>query len=228
MGIVPSSSLGKIQFYESHIANWTSHPTLIGLLPADCVALASLIGAARKAYDDQQLALNAAKSATAEMRLAVRNMHALGAIDISKIKTFAEATNNPNVYPLADLPMPATPGTVPPPGTPTDFTASIEPTGAVTLRWKCPNPPGVGGTQYEIQRKIGGGNYSIISTVGARSFTDMTLPAGSVGVQYQITATRSTLRGVPNVFVVNFGVGGGGGMFIESTSEGTGAMKMAA
>ena len=234
MSIVPASNIGRITFYESHIINWTSHPTMVGLVSSDCVSLQALITTARKAYDAQQNALTAAKSATQTMKNAVTAMHALGSIDIMKIKTFAEASNNPNVYPLADLPAPQPATPIGPPGTPTDFVVTLLQSGAVMLRWKCVNPNGSVGTLYEIRRKTGTGAFTRLSTEGTREFTDESLPAGAVGVTYEITARRSTVRGLPAQFNVNFGIGSGGGMFIASTSEGVtrgtvgGEMKMAA
>ena len=214
MPIVPGTNIGKITFYEAHIAKWTANATNIGLVAADCTALDALITSARKAYDDQQIALAAAKSATTAMRLAVAQMHTLGAADIAKIKAFAEATDNDGVYVLADIPAPAAPSPVGPPGTPFDFTVGLAQSGAVILKWKCVNPSGASGTVYEVRRRIGssgsggGGGFNFVGAVGTRSFTDETIPSGSSGVTYEITAVRSTRRGLPAQFNVNFGVGG--------------------
>jgi hypothetical protein len=231
MSIVPNTDIGKLTFYEAHIAGWTSNATQIGLVAADCTALSGLITSARKAYDNQQTALQAARAATMNMHNAVLAMHALGSADIAKIKAYADTTHNPNVYPLASIPAPASPSPVGPPGTPTDFSVSLTQDGAVVLKWKCANPAGASGTVYEVRRRIESeGTFAYLGSVGSKTFTDDTLPAGSSGVTYQITAIRSTKRGDPAQFNVNFGVGGGGGMFIASTSEGTGngTMKMAA
>jgi hypothetical protein len=227
MNIVPNTPIGKITFYEAHIAKWTTRAAQIGLSSADCTALAALIEDARKAFDEQQVAMTASKSSTMTMQNAVRAMHALGAADIAKIKAFAEATDDPNVYPLADIPAPASPSPVGPPGTPTDFTVGLEQTGAVTLRWKCPNPPGSVGTVYEVRRRVGpAGSFGYLGSQGTRVFTDDTLPAGSTGVTYQITAIRSTSRGPAAQFNVNFGVGGDGMAFATVTPVGT--VKIAA
>ena len=72
------------------------------------------------------------------------------------------------------------------------------------------------------------GAFTLLSTEGTREFTDETLPSGATGVTYEITARRSTVRGMPAQFNVNFGIGSGGGIFITSTSMGDGEMKMAA
>ena len=45
---------------------------------------------------------------------------------------------------------------------------------------------------------------------------------------FQITGVRSTQRANPTQFVVNFGVGGRGGLTIASITNGDGAVKMAA
>lgn len=230
MSIVPSSDIGRITFYEAHIAGWTLIPTQIGLLAADCTALAGLISKARGAYNAQQAALEASKAATMTMHQAVLAMHTLGAADIAKIKAFAEATNNPGVFPLASIPAPATPSPVGPPGTPFDFTVSLAQSGAITLHWKCNNPVGAAGTVYEVRRRAGAtGTFGYLASVGSKSFTDETIPAGSNGVTYEITATRSTKRGVAAQFNVNFGVGGDGMTFatVSPVSENA-TMKMAA
>ena len=134
------------------------------------------------------------------------------------------------MYPLAQIPAPAVPSPVGPPGTPFDFTVALQQTGAVTLRWKCNNPVGASGTVYEVRRRVGGtGTFGFLANVGTRSFTDETIPGGSNGVTYQITATRSTRRGTPAQFNVNFGIGGDGLTFATVTAEGENApMKMAA
>lgn len=231
MGIVPATFLGRITFYEAHIPVWSSAPSSIGLLAADCTALQTLITNARKAYDAQQAALNAAKGATTAMHNAVEAMTTLGAIDIAKIKNYADSTGNKDVYSKAEIPMPASPSPIGPPGTPTDFVVTLLQSGAVNLKWKCSNPAGATGTMYEVERKIGSGAFTLLGSEGSKSFTDVTLPAGGGGglVTYQITAVRSTASGMPAQFNVNFGVGGDGMMFATVTNVTPGTqVRMAA
>ncbi|MBM4108026.1 MAG: hypothetical protein FJ255_04340 [Phycisphaerae bacterium] len=132
-------------------------------------------------------------------------------------------------YVLAQIPPPATPGVTPPPGTPFAFTVGLLQNGALELKWKCANPSGTQGTIYEVKRSIGGppaGALTFVGATGVKSFTDETLPSGSAPVTYQITAVRSTSRGSPAQFTVNFGIGGPG-LTIASVVEG-GPVKMAA
>jgi len=154
-----------------------------------------------------------------------------GADMIQTIKTYAQTTNNPNVYVLAQIPPPAQGGTTPPPGTPFDFTVGLLQDGSLQLKWKCSNPSGTVGTIYEVKRQIGGGAFEFVGATGVKTFTDDTL-TGASPVTYQITAVLSTARGNPAQFVVNFGVGGGGLTVasVVSTPESSsgGDIKMAA
>jgi hypothetical protein len=233
MGIVPDSRLGKIEFYEAHLAPWTASAAAIGLTPASVTALDALTADARKAFNDTEVARLAAKAATQAFHDAVRAMHSgpgAGADMIDAIRNKAESTDNPNVYVLAQIPPPAVPGTTPPPGTPLDFTVGLLQNGALELKWKCNNPSGTQGTIYEVKRRIGAGDFGFVGATGVRVFTDDTLPSGSAPVTYQITAVRSTSRGNPAQFTVNFGTGGGGGLSIASVVEGGagGPVKIAA
>lgn len=113
-----------------------------------------------------------------------------------------------------------------PTGTPFEFIVGLLQNGALELRWKCSNPSGTQGTIYEVQRQIGSGGFACVGASGVRSFTDDTLPSGSAPVTYQVTAVRSTSRGNPAQFTVNFGVGGPG-LTIASVTE-SGPVKLAA
>lgn len=229
MGVVPDSRLGKIEFYEAHITPWTTNAAAIGLTPASVTALGTLTTNARKAFDAAEAARQAAKSATQAYYDAVRAMHngpGAGADMIDTIRNKAQSTNNPAVYTLAQIPPPATPGTTPPPGTPFGFTVGLLQDGSLELKWKCNNPSGTQGTIYEVKRQIGGGAFSFIGASGVKTFTDDTLSSGSTPATYQITAVRSTARGNPAQFTVNFGTGGPG-LTIASVTEG-GSIKMAA
>ncbi len=230
MGVVPDNRVGKLEFYEAHLApvdhqrgghrphdrerHGPGHPHQHGA----------------QAYSDHLAAQAAAKAATANFYDKVRLMHSgpgAGADMIQTIKTFAQTSNNPNVYVLAQVPPPAAPGTTPPPGTPFDFTVSLLQDGSLDLRWKCSNPAGTVGTIYEVMRQIGAGAMSFVGASGVKEFTDDTIPAGSSPCTYQVTAVRSTSRGNPAQFTVNFGVSGPGLTISSITGENT-SVQMAA
>jgi hypothetical protein len=233
MSIVPNSRVGKIEFYEAHLTPWTDNAVAIGLTAAQASELMTKTKAARTSYDNAQMARDAAKAATEVFYARVRDMHDLGAGLIETIKNKARMTNDEGVYALAQIPSPAAPSPVGPPGTPYDFTLTLQQSGVLELRWKCSNPEGAGGTIYEVMRRTGTSTaapFAFIGATGTRTFLDETLVAGSTGVTYQITAVRSTRRGNPAQFNVNFGVvGGGGGFYVASVTDANGQpMKMAA
>jgi hypothetical protein len=226
MNIVPRNIEDLLNFGDTHTSVFSSNAAALGLLPAQALAFKNAAGKARSDYAAALAADAIKKAAYNTSSDSIRAFRKVAADTVAMIKAFAENAANPSVvYSLAQLPMPATPQPAPPPGTPTDFTAGIDQTGAVMLKWKCPNPPGVSGTVYEVQRRIGEGAFGFLTVVGTRQFTDSTLPAGSSGVVYQITAMRSTTRGLPAQFNVNFGIGGGG-LFVASATPVP--MKMAA
>jgi len=208
MGIVPNTRLGKIEFYEAHIQPWATNATQIGLTSGQVTALMGQTAAARVAYNQAQAARDAAKAATQTFYNTVAAMADNGAGLIKTIKSYAETQNDPNVYVLAQIPPPAEPSPVPAPGTPYQPRVSLLQTGEIELKWKCDNPAGSVGTMYEVQRRVDGGPYTFVGSSGERAFIDETLPAGSSTVLYKVTAVRSTKRGEPALFVVNFGVGG--------------------
>ena len=106
------------------------------------------------------------------------------------------------------------------------FAERLNPDGSLKLTWKCPNPPSAPGTIYQIARRIGTGAFSALTSVGTRSLTDTTVPAGTASVTYRITAVRSTTTGLAAEFIVNFGTGASGEM-VASVEE-TSAPRLAA
>lgn len=211
MSIVPATNIGKVEFYEAHVPTWTTNAALIGLTTDQVADLNTLVTQARDDYEAMLVARNSAKSATQTFYNSVAAMHAgagAGADMIQTIKTFAATSNNLNVFALADLPEPAAPGTTPPPGTPTDFKVSLRGDGALELAWKCSNPGNGGQPVYEILRRFGAGAFAFAGNAHERSYIDDSIPEGAAPVTYQITAVRTTARGNPAQFLVNFGAAG--------------------
>lgn len=211
MSTIPQKKSEQLAFFESHWPVWNVTPADVGLTSLQVQAFKTLTQTARASFDAAQTARNAAKAATltqdADLNLAYTSCSDL----IRVIRSFAEQQPNPDsVYAAANIPAPAAPAPVGPPGTPTDFTVALQQNGAVTLGWKCVNPQGAMGTIYEVRRKTGSGAFQFVGAIGIKKFTDDTLTAGSTNVVYQITAVRSTVRGNPAQFNVNFGIGGDG------------------
>lgn len=211
MATVPPTKFGKLQFYEAHIDPWTNNAAAIGLGLPDIADLTTATNEARAAYNGLLIARDAAKAATLNFTDKVATMHGapgLGSDMIDTIRNFAQSTDDDNVYVLAQIPAPGTPGAVGPPGIPFDFRVGLLQDGSTELTWKCNNPVGARGTVYEIFRADSGNPMAFLNTAGSKSYTDSTLPSNSSPVTYRVTGIRSTLRGNPGQFTVQFGAGG--------------------
>jgi len=80
--------------------------------------------------------------------------------------------------------------------------------GAVTIKWKCTNPVGAGGTVYQIFRSLdAGATFEYLGGTGGKSYTDQTIPPATAQVQYKLQAVRSSSVGAWALCVVKFGAG---------------------
>jgi hypothetical protein len=206
MALVPDTKAGKVAFYKSRLALWTENSVAIGSSAAEITELSALVTAAEAEVLDQDEKHETARSATLAADTAVAAMDAAGATVISGVRHKARTAGDV-VYTLANIPAPAIPGPRPAPGKPEEFTVELQANGALTLKWKCANPPGTQGTMYMLWRRIGAtGNFEGIGGSGDKMFVDSTLPAGTASVTYQIQAVRSTAVGPWAQYTVNFGV----------------------
>jgi hypothetical protein len=226
MPIVPKKPAERVAFYASKITGWTTNAVAVGTTSAAVTDLGTKVTSAQAKIAAALAAKELAKNAVADADLAVKDMAHAGAAIIQQIKAKA-AVSGLSIYVLAQIPAPATPTPVPPPGTPVNFKAALNPDGSLKLTWKCPNPPGAPGTIYQVARRIGAsGAFLPLTSVGTRSLTDDTVPAGTASVTYRITAVRSTSIGLAAEFTVNFGTGVTGEMVASVVSAS--APKLAA
>jgi len=211
MSLLPDSRVGKIEFYEARVGKWAENAVEIGLSALMVSNLTTLVEAARASFTAAETARAASKSATAAFYEAVRDMHnapGAGSDMLQTIRNFAEISDNPNVYNLADIPAPSAGEPLPPPGQPRDFTITLDPTGPLTLKWKCENAGG--NLVYMVRRKLQGESaWTLIGGSGTREFTDVTLPAGVDSVTYSVTAQRGNVSGPVSIpLQISFGGGG--------------------
>ncbi len=229
MPVLSDKRLQQIEFAEAHGMLWESNAALIGLSSSETSAIKTATSDARGSYSAAQLAREASKAATITFYNETNALHDLVSDAIKKIRLFAESTDNPEVFALAQIPVPAAPSPAPPPGQPTDITAIIEPTGALTLKWLATSGSNNGGAVYLVKRKLAGeAAYTIVgaatTTRGYKSFTDSSLPANVNNFQYIIQGQRGSVTGPDSsVFTVTLG-GSGPGLVGFSTAT----VKMAA
>jgi hypothetical protein len=230
MSYVPRNNIAKVAYFGSKTPIWSSVAVAVGTTTAAVTDLTTKVSTAEARIAAALAAKEAARNAAADMELAIQDMAHAGAAIIQQIKAKA-AVSGPSIYIMAQIPAPAAPSPIPPPGTPTRFKATLNPAdGALKLTWRCPNPPGAPGTIYQVARRIGAtGTFNPLTSVGTRALTDTTIPAGAASVTYRITAVRSTNTGEAAEFTVNFGTGASGEMIASmEAAGGTSAPKLAA
>jgi hypothetical protein len=113
-----------------------------------------------------------------------------------------------NVYSRAHITAPAKPGrpgSAPAPGTPYRFGIRLRQIGEITLTWKCDNPDGTVGTIYQVRRQTDDGPLSAVGMVGEKRFIDRAVPPGTKTCTYEVTALRSTGKGSPATYMIQFG-----------------------
>ncbi|MFN7021316.1 MAG: hypothetical protein ACK4WH_08335 [Phycisphaerales bacterium] len=231
--------LDLLSWGEQHSDLWVANAAAIGLTNAQATAFKGAYTQAKALYSAQLAARDAWRASVASQNDAVREFRRISGDTVLLIKAFAENQPDPTaVYNTAAIPAPGSPSPLPPPGQPTDFTASLDSTGAVRLRWRCENPGGQ--TVYIVRRALGGaGAFNFIGVAGSREFYDAAIPAGVSTVTYQITAQRGQVSGTPGYpFIIMFGSAGGGagggagGLFIAEqhalTEHPDGTAKIAA
>jgi hypothetical protein len=225
MGTYPTSPRSAfLEWCQAHESVFTTNASKIGLTlqQADAFRMATdTAAAAALAHEQAKLAAKVATQAAGD---AFGTLRSRAGDTVKLIKAFAANSANPSeVYQLAQIPPPAPPSPAPPPGQPRDLTVELEATrGAITLRWKCDNPPGTSGTAYIVRRKLPGeADFSFIGVTGTKKFADDTLIAGPDSVQYTVQGQRADSSGpVSPIFTVNFGRLPGG-LLTASVANGT-------
>ena len=209
MSVLPPQRLDQVQFCEDHHDVWAASFAQIGITSAMVTALDTLTTQARKDYAAAQQARQASKAATAAFYNSCGLMRDKAAELIRVIKTYADTTNNPNVFTIAQIPEPAAPGTNPPPGQPENVVVTLGLSGVLNFKWKSENATG---GFFQIKRKIGAASnpWTIIGGSGNREFTDNSIPIGTTNVQYRVWGVRGNVNGPESLtLAIQFGVVGG-------------------
>ncbi|QQS09381.1 MAG: hypothetical protein IPK69_01790 [Phycisphaerales bacterium] len=217
-----SPRLDFLQWCKTHADVFVNNAASIGLSPATASSFASAYDAARAAVDDQDAAKEAAKAATQEALEKVRLLQESAALTVATIRLFAESTDNPTVYNVAQITPPQPPTAVPAPNAATDLSAALDAnTGNITIRWKATQPEGANGTTYTIFRRAAGeADFAPLGSSGRKSFVDETFFAGPDSVEYKVQAVRSGILGpMSATLLVSFGRTNGEGFTIESTTS---------
>ncbi len=206
MAVVPSKIADRLAFYEQHLPIWATDPTAIGLNVGQISNLATFVADARAKFDATQDARADARAATTLQTNAMATMSDLGADLIKTIRAYAETTNDPNVYGIAQIPPPAPPTPAGPPDKPTELEARILLPFGIGLTWKGTTAQSA---YFGIWRQLPGETaFSMIKTTSEKSFEDRTLPGGIDGVVYYIAAVRDSFEVNSASLTISFGADG--------------------
>jgi hypothetical protein len=221
MSVLPRSTTELIEWCALRAPIWVTNAPGLGLSASQAQAVQTACTSAQGALATRDMAESEARSANEALRGEARDLRAVASDAVQLIRIFAENQAKPsNVYALAQIPAPANPSPIPPPGIPSDFTVTLQQTGDMALAWKCQNPPGSRGVVYLIERRLNAaGPYTFRAAVGQRKFVDNTIPFGTDQIDYRITAQRSDATGDPAIWTVRFGSGGGGTFTVEQIED---------
>ncbi len=221
MPIIPDKKSEQLSWFESHGTLWTTVATSIGLTAPQATAFKALVVSARTAYDAAQNAKQAYRAAVTAQDAALHQAGTNAADLLRVIKSFAELTSNPNaVYAIAQIPPPATPVPLGPPGKPANFAVSLQSDGSITLTWEATDSTASSGGFFNVTRKLPGqsaftqlgGTSGSTSESRRMTFTDTSIPtsAAGAGAQYIVIGQRGTRIGEPSdAITVQFGTDGG-------------------
>lgn len=198
--VLPNSREAMIQWFAQRITTWAATPTAIGLTAAQMATLATKLNTAGNHENAAFAARIASKSATVNYYNSSDDLRNFGSDLIKTIKAFAETTNNPAVYALANVPPPAAPAPLGPPATPTALVATLDTAGQIAVKWEGSR---VGGTSFTIERSLSGatGPWSIVGVSEERSFLDVAVPRGVDAISYRVTASRAGGSSTPSASV---------------------------
>ncbi len=190
MRVLPKTRIGRIEWFEQRLADWSDDPGAIGLTGAQTLELAALVAAARQGHTRAEQARADARSATVGYHDAEGALSHSGSDLVAAVKAFAETSGDAGVYVRANVPPPSTPAPAGDPEPPTAVVGEITSDGAVRLAWKGSLAHR---TFYEVLRRLEGEEtWTLIASVGAKGFVDMDVPVGTGGVSYRVRARRGT------------------------------------
>jgi hypothetical protein len=205
---------------NTHVDLWLTNAVSIGITSTQAGQFKTAVGDMTTNLSKADAARQASKDATMTAQNSIDVVRSMGSAFIGIMKSYAETTHNPNVYALAGVSPNDPPSVLPAPVAPDKFGASVNPDGSLTIKWKVSQPTGVSSVVYLVSRRVNGGDgpFMLVSSEGSnKSFTDMTLPVGVDKVEYMVQPKRGTVFGPQsNVFAVQFGSVGGGGMSIAT------------
>lgn len=211
MSTIPRTNDAALDWCDEHATLWSADPAAVGLDATEVANMAALVQQAQDRKAAFDVARTAWLGASEAYSSGIESMLDDASVLLAKVRAFARGSAEPaTVYQAAGIPAPADRSPRPAPGTPTDFKVELLQDGAITLSFKCPNPPRTGSTIYRVERRLESGQgepFVFVVNAKERSFTDSGIPEGTGVATYRITAETATKNGAPALFAVRFGAG---------------------
>jgi hypothetical protein len=222
MSTIPPNPDDAILWLADHLDTWGADPAVVGLGELDITEMQAALDAATAARAQTVALRTASKTATTNYHNKLKDMRTATSLRVSKIRTFARGTANPDsVYTLAEIPAPATPTETPAPATPFGFRVGLEEGGALRFTFKCSNPPRVQGVTYRVERQDAPQTpYVFLLNAKEKSFEDSSFPSTSSLMTYRVTSQTSTKDGTATYFTVRYGAGNQAGGQATIVSQG--------
>lgn len=207
--ILPPNRADQIEFFEKHLGRWEEHMAQIGLAQEDIDQIKLLTTDARTAYTNAQLIRDDSRSATNEYYGKTAKMRSFGASLLATIKAYAEKTNDPSIYSLANIPPPAPPAPLPAPERPDGLRATIDEVGLMKLTWKAPQKGHSSGILFLIaRRRVGEPTFTVLTGVQEPVYSEFIGSTCAGALEYRVQAVRGDKASDwSSVTTVNF-VGG--------------------
>lgn len=203
MPTVPRSRAGLLRFFGVRAASWAEHATALGLSESHAGELVAASDAARAADETKRALAQRARAATHAARLAEKRLRDLGGESIASIRAHAQATEDPAVLALAELPAPKDPTPTPAPPTPTNVRTHVDHEGAIVIAFDATRPRPHARAFTQVWRTLDGvGPFTLIGTTGNNEYRDSAVPQGTREAAYRLVPMRGTLVGEPAETVV--------------------------
>jgi hypothetical protein len=194
--LIPPTINGTLDWAASHIATWDAAVTAggvagaFGLFAADITALETALTDAQASHAAAVTAREDSKSATVAQNTDLGALRDLLAIAVSKIRTFAIASADPNAtYTEANIPPPANPTPAPAPTPPTSVEVALNNNGHCIVAWRATV---ANGDYWSVWRQLPGGVATLVGTTGSKTFTDAEVPQGSAWAIYSVYSHRGS------------------------------------
>lgn len=178
----------QLEWIEARLGAWEEDPAAVGLQPQQVALLRTRATSTRAAMVHTNFMHAQAKSATREFHTESALLTDLARDLVATVKAFARTTDDPGVYVRSSVVPAAAPTPTPAPHAPSNMTAQVSATGAITLAWDA--SADARGVFFLVDRARGNAPFAIIGGTADRTLTDAAPRLAEGPVLYRVRAVR--------------------------------------